>query len=335
MIYLGDQISALKAYSKEATCWLGVKIKGRKTLRKRTGFSCKNSSCNICNGTTKTRSGIDPDFINLFTDDIIKELIVAKPHRLIEINETLQARFIATVGKTVNDFNTNAKKIFVKSGFKDWFSTDETLGEKWNYRLARLLDKDTCTYCNREYIFIYRNPSGKGVGMVPQFDHWFSKTNFPLLGISFYNLIPSCGTCNSIKSTKELNLLEHLHPYVNPIISSSYEFSYLPITINDNRIILKSTSLLNNKGIDTVNALNLPLIYKGHSRRELQDLIDLRYKYSENYLNILLEKTFGNLDISKEERYRLIFGIELEEKNHHKKIFSKFKNDIIRDLLSK
>ncbi|MFC4267510.1 hypothetical protein [Polaribacter marinivivus] len=335
MIYLGDQLSALKAYSKEATCWLGIKIKGRKTIRNRTGFSCKNSSCNICNGTASIRSGIDQDFRNLFTDDIIKELIVAKPHRLIEINETLQAQFIATAGKTVNIFNTNAKKIFVKSGFKDWFSTDETLGEKWNYRLARLLDKHTCTYCNREYIFIYRNPSGKGVGMVPQFDHWFSKTNFPLLGISFYNLIPSCGTCNTIKSIKELNLLEHLHPYVNPNISSSYEFSYLPITNNDNRIILKNTSLLNNKGIDTVNALNLPLIYKGHSRRELQDLIDLRYKYSENYLNILLEKTFGNLDISKEERYRLIFGIELEEKNHHKKIFSKFKNDIIRDLLSK
>ena len=57
-------------------------------------------------------------------------------------------------------------------------------------------------------------------------------------------------------------------------------------------------------------------------------------KYSTNYLNILLEKMFPDIDISKEERYRLIFGIELEKENYHKRIFSKFKNDIINELIS-
>ena len=43
---------------------------------------------------------------------------------------------------------------------------------------------------------------------------------------------------------------------------------------------------------------------------------------------------FPDIEISKEERFRLIFGIELEEKNYHKRIFSKFKNDIISELMS-
>mgnify|MGYP000198918140 CR=1 FL=1 len=334
MIYLGDQIGALNSYSKEAFCWLIIKLKGRLTPSNSTGYSCGDTLCRPCNHGNK-RGGVDQGFRNIFTNVIIKELLEAKPQRLFDLNIELQAQFIRDTGKTEADFIENSKKIFVNSGYKGWFSKDESVGEKWNYRLARLLDKHTCTYCNREYIFVYRNFSGTGKGMVPQFDHWFAKTTFPLLALSFYNLIPSCATCNSIKSSTELNLIEHLHPYVNSNISSTYEFSYLPISNTDNRIIFKNRSLFNPKGIDTVNALNLPLIYKGHSSKELQDLIDLRYKYSDNYLNILLEKTFGNLNISKEERYRLIFGIELEEENYHKKIFSKFKSDIIKELLSK
>ena len=33
--------------------------------------------------------------------------------------------------------------------------------------------------------------------MRPQFDHWFPKKKYPLLAISFYNLIPCCTYCNS------------------------------------------------------------------------------------------------------------------------------------------
>lgn len=327
MIYLGDQIKALKAYSKEATCWLGVKLKGR------SGYSCGDSNCYPCNHSN-IRSKIDQEFRDLFDDNLIKEIIEAKPVRLLEINNDLLDTFIVQLGKTKDDFKNNAKKLFLNSGYKNWFSTDENSGEKWNYKLARLLDKHTCTYCNREYTFVLRNPSGSGKGMVPQFDHWFAKTDYPLLAISFYNLIPSCATCNSIKSVVKLNLIDHLHPYVDTGISNTYSFSYLPITNTKNKIVFKNRSLLNNKGLDTITALNLPLIYEGHATRELQDLIDLRYKYSDNYLNILLEQTFGNLQISKEERYRLIFGIELDEENHHKRIFSKFKNDIISELLN-
>lgn len=333
MIYLGDQIEALSSYSKEATCWLGVKLQGRLTAYNSDGYSCGDNTCYPCNNSN-VRSGLDKEFKDLFSESIIKELILAKPQRLVEINTNLQAQFITTTGKTAVDFKTNAKKIFVNSGYTNWFSKDKNLGEKWNYRLARLLDMHTCAYCNREYIFVYRTESGEGKGMVPQFDHWFAKTDYPLLALSFYNLIPSCATCNGIKSTIDLNLNSHLHPYIDANISNMYGFSYLALTNSENKIIFKNRSLFNTKGIDTVNALNLPLIYKGHSGKELQDLIDLRYKYSDNYLNVLLEETFSQLNVSKEERYRLIFGIELDEENHHKRIFSKFKGDIINELLS-
>ena len=76
------------------------------------------------------------------------------------------------------------------------------------------------------------------------------------------------------------------------------------------------------------------MVYSKHSQKELKDLIDLRKKYSDNYLEILLEKTFGNLHMSDQEKYRLIFGIEIDEKDYHKRPMSKFKKDIITELLA-
>lgn len=327
MNYLGNQIEALNLYSKDAVCWLGVKLKGRyNSVRNANGYKCIDSSCHFCTNTIK-RSGLDPTFCDLFSMDDIKELIIASPNRLMEIWTEKSTQYMGQ-NKSIQDFKDECCKLFIYSGYTDWF-----LKEKNNYLLAEYLNQHTCNYCNREYIFVYKR-SGRGKGMVPQFDHWFSKTDYPLLALSFYNLIPSCATCNTIKGTSPLNLTEHLHPYVDTDIASSYSFSFLQLSINKSQIIFKNNSLLRKKGIDTVKALNLELIYQGHADKELQDLIDLRYKYSTNYLNILLEKTFPDIEISKEERYRLIFGIEIEAESYHKRIFSKFKNDIISELLS-
>lgn len=325
MIYLGAQLQALDKYSGQAICWLSIKIKGRKTSRNLRGHHCGVSSCVYCSSKSKRRSGLDIEFINLFTDRVIISLIKSKPEKLIKELNILRNQFLAIPFKTAKLFDDNCESLFVNSGYNDWF-----LKEKLNYFLAQELDQHTCTYCNREYIFVYKNKAG-GKGMIPQFDHWFPKTNYPLLALSFYNLIPSCATCNTIKSAAKFKLINFLHPYVDSNISSTYSFSYYPTGVNSNRISIKKEGLAF-KGLNTANALNLPLIYEGHSSKELQDLIDLKYKYSSNYLNILLEKTFGSLKISEQERFRLIFGIEIEEENYHKRIFSKFKRDILKEL---
>ncbi len=101
-------------------------------------------------------------------------------------------------------------------------------------------------------------------------------------------------------------------------------------SINDFNMKLKVTK---NTKTDTTLAFNkINEIYNTSSEKELKDLLDLRYKYSENYIDILLNKTFSNLALSKEEIYRMIFGIETKEEDYHKRPFSKFKHDIIEEL---
>lgn len=200
--------------------------------------------------------------------------------------------------------------------------------------MAEWLDQHTCTFCNRQYIFVARKKAGiKGINC--QFDHWFDKASHPLLALSFYNLIPSCSVCNSsIKSSSSFNTNDYLHPYLDQDISEKFTFSYIKTSVGKNEISFANEARLDEKTRRTLEDIGTELVYRRHSSIELQDLIDLRYKYSDNYLEVLLEKTFGNLHVSKEERYRLIFGIELNSGNYHKRPFSKFKNDIITELLN-
>lgn len=327
MIYLGEKSVGLSDYSSIVLCWLKIKLRGKCSNSNPNGHNCGNSSCLICTANYKRKTNLNPDFVQLLNDSILQFLITHPPGRLPHLCQVLQQMYM-NKGYTVQEFNREAKSLFVKSGYEGFFY------KNLNYKLANWLDIHTCTYCNRQYIFVFRRQDGSK-GMVPQFDHWFPKNTYPILALSFYNLIPSCSTCNSaIKSTSVLNLADHLHPYIDKKISSSFRFSYLAKSPSQYEIICQNLDYIGNKGKNTTDALDTKLLYRGHSNKELKDLINLRYKYSDNYLKILLESTFNNLNISNQEKFRLIFGVEIDEDKYHKRPLSKFKKDIISELIS-
>ncbi|MNY21025.1 hypothetical protein D3C86_1545440 [compost metagenome] len=150
-----------------------------------------------------------------------------------------------------------------------------------------------------------------------------------------YNLIPSCHSCNHIKGSPKYdwnNALDELnHPYktdVNESFTFSYEFA-------DNLQSLKVVTKVPNSALKTPATLKfnkIQEIYNAHSNKELKDLLDLRYKYSDKFL----ERMINNFKImTKQEAYRIAFGIEMDTENYHKRPFSKFKKDILDELLSK
>jgi len=330
MLHLGEQNAALNQYSKKAICFLNIRIRGRKKSDG-SGYKCGDRDCIVCNNLTKAskKLKLHQRFLNLFTSDRIIQLITLKPANLLNLSKEIKEEYGNPFKSSYLSFEEQSKKLFVISGYNNWIQNGIN-----NYELSTNLGIHSCTYCNREYTMTYKPIGHKGKGMVPQFDHWFPKKEYPLLALSFYNLIPSCATCNGIKSSIELNLEDHLHPYIDPNISSSYFFNYLLTSTSQLRINFLNNRL-DDKSLNTIRSLNLPMIYNGHSNKELKDLYDLRYKYSDNYLKVLLEQTFSStIQISKQDRYRLIFGIEIEEKEYHKRPMSKFKKDIITELLS-
>ncbi|MGG1920190.1 HNH endonuclease [Chryseobacterium sp. NRRL B-14798] len=199
--------------------------------------------------------------------------------------------------------------------------------------MAELLDQHTCIYCNRNYVKTIGNTKNKIIRA--EYDHFFSQSKYPLLALSFYNLIPICSNCNKKKLDDDFDISTHLHPYLMNIEEKKFSFSFRKKTFSENNIKVNITTNnidAQNKIKNTFRDLCLSEIYNAHSNKELRDLLDLRYKYSENYLDILLNKTFKGLAISKEEVYRMIFGIEINENDYHGRPFSKFKHDIIEEL---
>ncbi len=328
MIYLGEQLEALEKFSSTVTCWVKSKQLGRKKASNPTGYKCDDSSCLVCTRDLRQLTGYDLffDFIIPKLEDIIK----AKPDEMLQLELKLRAEWYSNVNHNLNEFNAGCLEVFSKKGYKEWFTGTKGL----NYDLAEWLDQHTCTFCNRQYIFTARKNAGEK-GMTCQFDHWFDKGTRPLFALSFYNLIPSCSVCNSsVKSVAHFNTDDYLHPYLDKNMSSRFKFSAFPNTATQYGITFLNENKMDAKTKRTLEGLGTKLVYSKHSEKELQDLINLRLKYSENYLKHLLENTFnGGLNMTKEEKYRLIFGIELSEDYMHKRPFSKFKKDIIEELL--
>lgn len=284
-----------------------------------------------------------------YTDKRIKEILTDKPANILNHNSAFLNNFWPHKNETDFLSYLNALRTPVKSRTKDEndliklfdnttkavrniFDYDAIISKskKVAYRISSLLDRNTCTYCNRQYTLTVEEEDKRIIR--PQFDHWYPKVQYPVLALSIYNLIPSCAICNSsIKSSTTFNTTDYVHPYINQDISTRYTYSYGKDGDFKNKVTIdtKDTSVFN-----TISAFKLEEVYRAHSEYELKDLIDLATKYSDNYIKKLIS-SFDGLHLTKEEVYRMIFGIEVNEAEFHKRPFSKFKNDIIKELLKK
>ena len=239
-------------------------------------------------------------------EDNLKKVLIGLPTEL----DSIKSKFCK---------NEKIRKIF---DYNNWLSND-----KYNaYDLAKKLDIPTCPYCNRMYTKTVMGKAGEKI-IRPEFDHWFSKNQYPLLALSFYNLIPSCHICNSnIKGKTEFKLDSHFHPY-NPSSNLKATFSYNHKSYDDYKIKINTKDDFSR---DSVEAFQLENIYQAHED-EVKDLIKIRQAYSDKYIEILNDSLKG-VNLSKEEVYRLAFGVHYEEDKFDRRPLSKLKKDILTEL---
>ncbi|WP_445947085.1 HNH endonuclease, partial [Shewanella sp.] len=179
----------------------------------------------------------------------------------------------------------------------------------------------TCPYCNLETISIIQtNDKGK---MLLSLDHFYPKSLYPYLALSFYNLIPSCHNCNSnIKQDKNFTIETHINPYLESF-NDLYKFKLPKISL----ITLKADNL-------TIENLNFKPTDRTPSDLELTgryESIDL------DDVNRLI-KTFSDYqhyiaDGKIEELKRFIFdmhGVKKNKKDILKSPMSKLLRDVIK-----
>ncbi|MCG3659467.1 hypothetical protein [Aliarcobacter butzleri] len=127
-------------------------------------------------------------FRYIFWKITIKRILLAKENELIEL--------IILIDERLNKLSVKHKNIIIKKiqnlfKYKDKYQNSVLtpfFTENFNFR--------TCFYCNKDFITNFN--TDKEVSTF-QLDHFYDKGTYPYLALSFYNLIPSCPTCNSSK----------------------------------------------------------------------------------------------------------------------------------------
>lgn len=314
------------------------------------GTRCGDHFCEICNSRTRFLD-IPSRLFQILNDDVFLEMIVGGlPNDLITISEMIWTELFSEFTWEIYDEFLKARNLSkerrstIQHGFVSryekiyllffklfdydvWFLNSSNSNHYDAYSLAFNLNRNTCTYCNRLYTSTIKTLNGKKV-MRPTFDHWFSHSKYPFLGLSFYNLIPSCSVCNSsIKGGMEFLLTEHLHPYLDLDVLDSFEYDYNFINSTQKFDVFLRSKPNSPRVIRTINDLKLKEMFNAH-QSELADLILTKEAYSEKYIDNMV-KAYGKIGLSHKEVYRLAFGVMYDEGDFHKRPLSKFKKDIL------
>ncbi|MFA0960309.1 hypothetical protein AB9P05_00735 [Roseivirga sp. BDSF3-8] len=250
-------------------------------------------------------------------DEFLQCLISCKPEKIGSISRYVIGKY-PKVTSLYDKINRLLKFIFVTNGYNTL-----SMEQRWDF--IQSLNLHTCPYCNRSYT--YSLDESKAVK--PDIDHFYPKSKYPFLALSFYNLIPSCKSCNSsqIKGVKDPQTENILSPYL--INNDSFKFSYRILSIDalsplERKDKIKVIIYPEDDG--NVKAFKLDELYQKHEDHVLELIIKSQLNYAQEYRKYL--QHYEGLSFSDTEIDRMIIGNYTQVDELHKRPLSKLYRDI-------
>ena len=201
----------------------------------------------------------------------------------------------------------------------------------------RELNIRTCPYCNRHYTFTL----DKKVKAAPEFDHFYDKSNHPLLAVSFYNLVPSCHTCNHAKGPNKATINPYFSGFRRKFELQDGQGERMPLDeiINQKKGGKVGFGKLGDSDTD---------IKREKDEQENVNTFGLQglYEMHEDYINEIVEKTiaynptarqaladsFQDQAYSPQQVYDFVWGKYLQEAQYDRRPLSKLTKDILEQL---
>lgn len=276
---------------------------------------------------SKTREGIkygdkrDPKDVDAANElfrafnDNINNIILCEPNK--KALELIRM-FRGIYRKSNNGFNLF--KYYMEGQYNDFIANH-------GYWLSESLRVNVCPYCNRQYTFTTYK-SGKNKGVRPQFDHFLPKSKYPYFALSFYNLIPSCPTCNHAKGEDKIKI----NPYVNGF-GTKCKFTIDKLDkciLNSNRDLWNINLPAAGTHVSHINAFALDSLYNQH-KDYIEEMVTKARSYNEGYYKSL-KTSFLGLGLSEREMSLLIFGNYISTNDFDKRPLSKLSADILEQL---
>lgn len=276
------------------------------------------------------------------TEKEIKRILETKIDFLTDINNEYSKYDVDLFFSEKKDDKKNVlKSIFDYSGFRSYKSTFQN-----GYLLSQNLSVKCCPYCNRNYTSSHEtvfyksgelNDRTEAKYVFPEFDHFYPKEKYPVIAVSFYNLIPSCNICNShYKNEKDPMIYNLFHPY-REVSKNHFSFRFIPNSVSSLYGASDGFSLdftytdldnINKQVKKSIEFFGIKENYENCHSNLIKEIVNKKISYSEKYLKSLM----NNYGISREESYRILFETYYEENMLHKRPFSKLKKDIFDDI---
>lgn len=194
----------------------------------------------------------------------------------------------------------------------------------------------TCYICNSQYATSVTKDNNHRNKAKFQFDHVLPKSIYPCFSISYYNLLPICSSCNSIKLHHDLGVEFHNSKKVENAFSIKLNPDSLAKYLNNPKLNLIVEIHDNYKYLSTYRGkklsekFDLKGIYNSHVDI-IEELILRKLKYSDAYKDTLknsFSKLFKNISIEE----RILLGTYSKNEGIHKRPMSKFLQDVDKQL---
>ncbi len=193
------------------------------------------------------------------------------------------------------------------------------------------LNIKSCPFCNNNYIYFYEE-GAKKFNTLATLEHYYPKSKYPHLSLSFYNLIPSCNTCNSKFKGNETHEGKILHPYFEDF-NDKAKFSISVGSLPVNKTIELEVNLKSNdeRCNTSIERFQLDKIYKQHNDIA-KEIWNKAQVYNESQIEELYNSFYEKLGYSKEDVENMIFCNYLHKDDIHKRNHSKLTQDILKQF---
>lgn len=219
------------------------------------------------------------------------------------------------------------------------FTEDENV----SYRYLTKLDIRTCPYCNRNYIFTIKRKRDRSFKTRAEFDHFYEKSDYPLLALSFYNLVPSCHTCNHGKLVAEAGVNPYFRGFGSSLAISAYgqdilkdQNSFQKLNVNEilhingkDEFSLAFPSATADEKIN-ISTFGLAELYNEH-KDYVMELIDKANAYNDIGVQNLYD-AFQGIDRSPQDVYDFVWGKHLSETDLIDRPLSKLTKDVLEQI---
>lgn len=271
---------------------------------------CKSYTDYIINRNRKLKNNRYIEYV--FASERLRRIVACPADRLHNIISSFNSHF--------SDFDANSDEWEAFSNYM--LNQYKSVRNEYLPQILHELNLSVCPYCNRHYIYIVDN--GKRVSA--QFDHFYCKTKYPYLALSFYNLIPCCPTCNKAKGELQIK--------INPYVEGFDDKCTIKIDLPLNCILREGEWNVcidgDERTMTNVEAFVLDKLYKKHNDYA-SEIVFKAIANEKGYLNSIKQE-FHNMGLSDDLINAIIWNTSFTTETSVKRPLSKMTADIITQI---